>query len=243
MKEHLSTTFLLSIGGGILGFFIVSSLFSKPEANILRNISEPSAEEILVSKLPILSGKPDLWEKISADYALIFVGIQVFLNDKMARQGSGVILSSDGLIITTADLLVVGGVYQIFYGGEIYKGTVLARDFDLNLMIIKTIANYPSVVNIGNNYDYNSGREILLVGKLTDLSEPIIFSQRGVISHKTKSSIYIDTTPNYYLSGSGIIDSAGRFIGISYLRNGGVRLINIQDIDTFFKDQIDKIKQ
>src|SRR3989338_11350127 len=48
---------------------------------------------------------PDFWEKITSDQALSAVAVQSFKNGKVIKEGSGMIVSSDGMIITTFDVI------------------------------------------------------------------------------------------------------------------------------------------
>ena len=193
---------------------------------------------------PIITAIPDqgFWDKLVSESLLTSLGIQVFQVDKLVKQGSGVVVSSDGLVVTIADLSAPNAVYQVFYGDKILRGVVVARDYNLNLLLIKTDSSYSNVADL-NEREYHSGQEVILVGKLFDVSRPVVFSQRGAISYVTQKNITIDTIVDKNLYGAGVIDASGDLIGLAYLRSGKVNLIKASSVENFFQEYINKISK
>lgn len=183
---------------------------------------------------------PIPWEKLVAESALSSAGIQVFQENKLIRQGSGIIVSSDGLIVTTPDLAVAGGVFQVFHEDKVVRGSIVGIDYKANLMLVRAAASYSNVANLEVLADYKSGQEIILVGKLVDISKPTPFSQKGIVSYVTGKTIIIDSTPNKYLSGSTVVDAGGNLMGLIYLRSGKIILIGSDTIGNFLKTHLDK---
>jgi len=231
VKKIFSQILLFSFFGGVIGTF--SSVYIS--GKYLANISE------VVTPTPVISRAPSLgfWEKIISENSSTLVSIQVFQENKVTRQGSGIVVSSDGLVITVADLAAVGAVYQIFYDDKILRGTVVSRDYIHNLLLIKTDSAYPNVVDLSPK-NYNNGQEIVLVGKILDFSKPTSYSQRGTISYITDKSVLVDTIVNKNLYGHAIINTESNFIGLSYLRNGKVNLIRTNTIQNFLQEYITK---
>ena len=230
MKNFLNLLLFGFLGGviGAFGFIYFSGRYSA-------NISEAALPTPVISATPSLG----FWERIISDASLASVGIQVFQANQLAKQGSGIIVSSDGLIATVADLVVPGAVYQIFYEDRIIKGTVVSRNYNLNLLIIKTDNAYSNIATLGAN-SYNNGQEVVLVGKLMALSSPAIFSQKGTISYITEKNVILDTVADKSLYGAGVVNSDGDFIGLSYLRTGKVNLIRAGSIQNFIQEYLDK---
>ncbi|MDO8496194.1 MAG: serine protease [bacterium] len=226
MKKTFSQILLFSFFGGIVGAF--SSIYIS--GKYLANISET------VTPTPTILAAPDLgfWEKIISENSSTSVSIQVFQANKVIRQGSGIIVSSDGLVVTVGDLAVTGAVYQIFYDDKILTGTVAARDYEHNLLLIKTNNSYPNVVDLSPK-NYDNGQEVVLVGKLLDFSKPRTYSQRGTISYVTDKNINIDAVINKNLYGYAIINRESDFLGLSYLRNGRINLVRASAIQDFLQ--------
>lgn len=186
---------------------------------------------------------PGFWEKLVSDVSLSVVGIQVFQDNKLVRQGSGLIASSDGLVVTTADLGIKNAIYQIYYEDKILRADIVTADYKSNLMLLRSTASFASVARFDSLKVYQSGIETMIVGKLIDNSKPTLFSQKGLISYVTDRSVVLDSSANSYDAGSGIIDSSGSFIGLGYVRNGKILLIKTPVIDLFVKNFLaDSIK-
>ena len=233
MKKTFSQILLFSFFGGIVGAFSSVYINGKYLANISENITPA----------PIISVVPSLgfWEKIISENSSTSVGIQVFQENKVTKQGSGVIVSSDGLVVTVADLAATGAVYQIFYDDKILRGTVVSKDYNHNLLIIKTEHAYPNVVDLSPK-NCDNGQEVVLIGKLLDFSKPTAYSQRGTISYVTDKSVLIDTIVGKNLYGHAIINRESNFLGLSYLSSGRIKLVSTNAIQGFLQEYLTKSK-
>ena len=233
MRKVFIKILLFGLLGGLFGGYLFVSISNNYSANISQvAVSTPSIT---------INPAQGFWDKIVSESSFTSLGLQVFQADKLIKQGSGIIVSSDGLIVTVADLIAPGAVYQIFYGDKILRGTLIAWDYNLNLALIKTDSSYSNVVDL-NERNYDSGEEVVLAGKLFDVSKPVIFSQRGTISYITEKSAVIDTIVNKNLSGAGVIDVRGDFIGLAYLRNSRVNLVKASFVEKFFQEYLLKNK-
>ena len=231
MKKDFLRLLLFGFLGGAIGAFGSVYISGK----YLANISENLIPTPIVSLAPFLG----FWEKIISENSSISVSIQVFQENKVVRQGSGIIVSSDGLVVTVADLSATGAVYQVFYGDKILVGTVVSRDYSRNLLLIKTDYAYPNVVDLSHK-NYDNGQEVVLVGKLLDFAKPTTYSQRGTISYVTDKSVLIDTVVSKNLYGHAIINRESNFLGLSYVRNGRVNLVRTNAIQNFLQEYITK---
>lgn len=229
--KTISKLCLASLLGALLGSFV--TLYYSNQRNAFITSSLISAP---VTATPV----PELWEKISSRLSSGSVGIQVFQNNRLVRQGSGLIVSSDGLLVAPADMIISNGIYQVFYEDKIYKGAIVASSYKLNLLLLKTEALYSSVADLDISHDYQSGQEILILGKIVELSKSSVVSQKGLISYVTERSTVIDSVPNNYLLGAGIVGLDGKFIGLSYIRNGKINVVKAEAIDNFFREYLDK---
>lgn len=228
-------TIILFLGflGGLFGSYLFLNYFTEI---YLANILQPS---LLVQSLvsPVSNSSP--WEKTITDSFSGTVAVQTFLDNKIVRQGTGIVLSSDGIVATVADLEVPGAVYQIYYNDKISRGVVVKLNHGVNVLLLKTQDTYGTVVNLGSN-DYPSGREIAIVGKTFSLSELINFSQRGIISYVSNKITALDVVANHTITGASVIDLKGDIIGLSYTKNGKVNVAKSTDIKNLFNDYIAK---
>ena len=232
MKGFLTLLFFGLLGGIVGGYFFIS----------LSGFNSADISEAVVS-LPTATAIPShgFWEKIISEASLSTVGIQVFQSNRLLKQGSGIIVSSDGLIVTVGDLAASNAVYQVSYEDKIIRGKIISTDYNLNLILIKTENSYSNVASLGAD-NYHSGQEVVLMGKILDLSNSSTFSQKGMISYVTPKNVVIDTSASTNLTGTGVVDSDGYFAGLAYLRNGKVNMVRGITVDNFFKTYSSKIK-
>ncbi|KKR13757.1 MAG: Trypsin [Parcubacteria group bacterium GW2011_GWC1_39_29] len=181
------------------------------------------------------------WQKIVSETSISSVGIQSFKDNKIYKQGSGLILSSDGLIVTTYDNMPVNASgSQVFYGGKIYKPTILVRDYNRNLVLAKIVAEGLTVSRLDQSNSTQSGEELLIVGSVPFVSKPTIFSQIALLSYVTDREIVLDSTPNYYINGGKIVNGRSEVLGIVQIRSGKVTIVKSQDIDLLLKNYLNK---
>ena len=243
MINSRSKIFLIGLVGGIFGFFLTVIFFNldyvisnKLPSNITNSV------QITYTSVPLPTPVPDFWQSIVNDSSLGVVVVQVFLNNKLFIQGGGLILSSDGLIAVPAGLTVKGGIYQIYYDGKIYKGSVVKFDLFKSLALIKIDAIGLSVADL-RHVNYNSGQDVVIISKRLDLSGSIaVVSQKGMVSYVTPKNIIIDTLTSGSIIGTGVINDNGDFIGLAYLRNGKVNMVKGASINDFFKTYSVKTK-
>ena len=165
-------------------------------------------------------------------------------DNKIIKQGSGLILSSDGLIITAYDNMPLSAsISQVFYGDKIYNPAIFARDYTKNLVLIKINAENLNVSRLDQLNSLQSGDELLIVGTVPLISKPTIFSQRAMLSYVTDRDVVLDTTPNYYIGGSKVVNSRGEVLGFAEIRSGRVTIVKSQDIDIILKNYLSKAKR
>lgn len=238
MNKSLLGIFFVAIGGGILGSFLFFSIMTGNYSILTGNFSQTKEETESATLLPSPSPIPGMWERLISDSSYRSVAIQVFKDNKVIRQGGGIVVSSDGLVVTVADFLSANAVYQIFYEDQILKGSVVAWDFKSNLLLLKTSSSFSGIADLAVFSSYQTGEETTLIGRLVFFSKPIIVSQRATVSYSTDRVTIFDTTANHYLQGFQIINSSGNLLGISTLKNGKINLIKASIISDFLKDHI-----
>lgn len=228
MKKDFFWLIFFGLLGGIAGGYFFSFVVFTPA-----NISELTIPSPIVVK-----NSNNKLENIISESSLASVGIQVFESNKLIRQGSGVIISSDGFIVTVADLAIANAVYQIYYEDKIIKARIVAVDYDLNLALLEIDNHLSNIIGLSDS-EYKSGQEVTIVGKFFDLSGLTVYSQRGIISYITqKSKVVIDTLASKNLSGAMIMGDDGKFFGLAYLRNENIIMVRAASLDEFFTNYI-----
>jgi putative serine protease PepD len=142
--------------------------------------------------------------------------------------GSGVVIRSDGYILTNAH--VVNGATSITVttsGGKTYTGTVVGTDTDSDLAVVKVNANGLTPAAFADSGKVAVGQLVVAVGSPLGLSGTVT---SGVISALDRtidtgsssggsSAIYnalqTDTAINPGNSGGALVDSSGAVVGIT----------------------------
>jgi small nuclear ribonucleoprotein (snRNP)-like protein len=221
--------------GGIAALVLVLSLPGSGSFvfSLIRNdLVDFLGTEPVPTPTPVVVSS-DFWQKIVSDHVLSTVAIQSFKGGKLVREGSGIVISSDGVMLTTFDVVAGADVYQVLHGDKILRAQLVRYDDFKNLALLKVAVADMSVTRIERSYQFQPGQDVVVSGKMVELSTPVVFAQRGMVSYILSKDIIIDTKPSYFLSGSKVINNLGVVVGMSYLRSETVRLITTEAMDDF----------
>lgn len=140
---------------------------------------------------------------------------------KRAAAGSGVIISSDGYIVTNNH--VVDGADELTVtlneNSKEYSARIIGADKTIDLALIKIDAkNLPAIV-IANSDDVKIGEWVLAVGNPLGLNNTVT---AGIVSAKARSMgqgvssmIQTDAAINQGNSGGALVNTRGELIGIN----------------------------
>ena len=170
----------------------------------------------------------------------------------MHAQGSGFLISSDGLILTNAH--VVDGAKQVMVklsDHREFKAKVLGADASSDIAVLKVEAHGLSSVHIGNSDQLGVGDYVLAIGEPFGLEET---ATAGIVSAKGRSLpgdgyvpfIQTDAAVNPGNSGGPLFDANGLVVGINaqiYSNSGGYQGVSFAipiNLAVQIKDQIVK---
>ena len=143
--------------------------------------------------------------------------------------GSGVIISSDGKIITNAHVVVYEDnnlfdkvEIRLSYEDEYREVSIVKYDIDKDLALLKL--DNVEVKSIKANTSYSYGDKVYAIGNGSNygisITEGIISNPKLTveISNKSVIAIQCDLTISEGNSGGALLDSKGRLIGITTFR-------------------------
>ncbi|HEY3809070.1 MAG TPA: DegQ family serine endoprotease [Steroidobacteraceae bacterium] len=148
----------------------------------------------------------------------------------MHGQGSGFIISPDGLVLTNAHVVKdADSVTVKLTDHREFKAKVLGSDTTSDLAVLKIDAHGLTPVRIGNSDQLNVGDYVLAIGAPFGLEET---ATAGIVSAKGRSLpndgavafIQTDAAVNPGNSGGPLFDSSGAVVGINsqiYTNSGG----------------------
>ena len=152
-------------------------------------------------------------------------------------QGSGVVLSEDGYIITNNHVVEGGSAYKVTVGGETYDAELVGADPSSDVAVLKAKdASGLTVMELGDSDDLTIGEWVMTLGSPFGLEQSVA---TGIVSATSRSQIMdaqesmqsggtgnvtiypnmiqTDAAINPGNSGGALVDSEGRLIGINTL--------------------------
>jgi serine protease Do len=167
-------------------------------------------------------------------------------------QGSGFIISPDGLLLTNAH--VVAGAKSVtvkLADHREFKAKVLGADASSDIAVLKIDAHELNTVELGNSDQLAVGDYVLAIGEPFGLEET---ATAGIVSAKGRSLpgdgyvpfIQTDAAVNPGNSGGPLFDAAGHVVGINaqiYSNSGGYQGVSFAipiNVAVQIKDQIVK---
>lgn len=137
--------------------------------------------------------------------------------------GSGVIITNDGRIITNNHVVEnMKDIYVVLYNNKSYKATLLYRNEDLDLALIKINCTNLKPIQFEKMENISAGDEVIAIGT------PLYFGwsnsvSKGVISglnrpvDETYTFLQTDASINPGNSGGPLINMDGKLVGINTL--------------------------
>jgi serine protease Do len=170
----------------------------------------------------------------------------------MHAQGSGFLVSSDGIVLTNAH--VVDGAKEVtvkLSNHREYKAKVLGADRSSYIAVLKIDAHDLPTVQLGDSNQLNVGDYVLAIGEPFGLEET---ATAGIVSAKGRSLpgdgyvpfIQTDAAVNPGNSGGPLFDANGNVVGINaqiYTNSGGYEGVSFAipiNLAVQVKDQIVK---
>lgn len=167
--------------------------------------------------------------------SVVNVSVSQVQTDFLGRQfsaeisnGSGVVISEDGYILTNFHVIEGGDTFVVTAGADDYDATVVGTDPSSDLAVIKIQATGLKAIKIGDSSKVKVGQWIMAVGSPFGLEKSVTsgivsaLKRSETMQAATGASIYsnmiqIDAAINPGNSGGALVDSDGRLIGINTL--------------------------
>jgi S1-C subfamily serine protease len=147
-------------------------------------------------------------------------------------EGSGLVLTSDGLIITLAELVPLNSELTFSIDGEKIKipFQILKRDSEINLALIKLEKTRLSTVGFVDLAKLKPGESVFLVG-----ATPSGFKvNEGIVTRFDEDLIETNIFEENSLAGSPLLDIEARILGLNSInKEGKVIAIPVSVIRTF----------
>ncbi|MCM1132119.1 MAG: trypsin-like peptidase domain-containing protein [Ruminococcus flavefaciens] len=138
--------------------------------------------------------------------------------------GSGVILTSDGYIVTNAHVLSATGYHDVHTADEkIYSAKVIGRDSKTDIAVLKVNSDDLSPAILGDSDEVMVGEQVIAVGNPAGLSNTVTDGIVSAVNRKVRSDstgfemdciqTNADISPGN--SGGALVNMYGQVIGIT----------------------------
>jgi len=223
--------FILGIFGGIFAdqilwpYFVERPLFY--QYRLEKNpIYVTERKEITIQENTALKNAIEKVEKV-------VIGIKTETKQGKTLEGSGLILTSDGLIVTLADLVPQGSNFSFFVEGKLVPFQILKRDLKENLALIKIEAGNLPTVSFFNFEKLKLGERVFLVGIVQPPNGGWVVNE-GIVKSFDDEKIETNIFEKENLSGSPLFDIEGNVLGLNEIDSQGkVIAIPISKIKSF----------
>ena len=213
----IACIFVLGAAGGIWAqAFLLPYLASLPAFQNVKFIQEWNARTVLVQPISRISvAEPAALEKTveKSEKAVVLV------QSSTSRKGSGLIVTSDGLILTRASLVPSGfGVSVLFdQDQETVPAQVLKRDAANNLALLKVEKTNLPTAGFVKEGELKPGMKLVLLARTdagTTINEGVVRSVAGGLIQSTMTETASST-------GAAIFTVEGRVAGIAAIASSG----------------------
>ena len=162
------------------------------------------------------------------------VGVKTKTNEGTILEGSGLIVTSDGLMVTLADLVPQGSGFSFFVEGKAIGFQILKRDLKQNLALVKIEgANLPTV-SFADLEKMKPGERVFLVGAVFNDIQPSKTVNEGIVKSFDKDFIKTNIFEEKSLAGSPLFNINAEVLGINTIDSeGSVTAIPISKIKQF----------
>ena len=236
--------FVCSVAFGVAG---LNSLVVDIDSTTSGSVTETStpvvdAPDLVVSNKPTnVSGNVDntsalsgerVYEKVSPSV----VGIVVYssaTNTTASGEGSGVIISSDGYIVTNSHVIENAKLIEVVLNNnERYTAKLMGNDAQTDLAVIKIDAENLVKAELGNSDELKPGEVVYAIGNpggiefANSITNGIISGVDRIITNSSSgylmTCIQTNAAINPGNSGGALVDSYGRVVGISVAKLSNV---------------------
>lgn len=167
------------------------------------------------------------------------IGVKTKTAEGKVLEGSGLIVTSDGLAVTLADLVPQGANFSFFVGGNPVSYQILKRDLKNNLALIKIGETNLPTASFADFAKIKLGERVFLVGNIFEAAtsagyELIPLADEGIIQSFNENLITTNIFSRTLISGSPLFNIEGEVLGINTIdAEGTVITIPVSKIKTF----------
>jgi len=162
----------------------------------------------------------------------IVVGVRSEMKMGKFTEGSGLIVTSDGLMVTLAELVPLGSDFSFFVDGQEVHFQILTRKNGLAL--VKLEEKNLATASFANLENLKLGERVFLVGTIFEKTKPSKIVNEGIVKSFSEDFIKTNIFEKYIIAGSPLFNIEGEILGINTIDlEGKVIAIPVSQIKEF----------
>lgn len=223
--------FVLGIGGGIFADQILWPYFIERPLFYQYRLNQPPVyvterNEIIIEENIALQ---DAVEKVKNSV----IRLQTKTKNGKVLGGSGLVVTSDGLIVTFSDLIPQCETFSFFANNKVSSYQVLKRDPKENLALVKLEEKNLPTVAFADLDKIRLGERVFLVAAVESLSEGWLVNE-GIIKTFDKDFIQTSIFEKGLAKSSPLFNIKGEALGLNILDSSGqIQTLPIKKIRDF----------
>lgn len=142
-------------------------------------------------------------------------GTVVGIKSSGARAGSGLVYTSDGLIVTLSSLVPAGWRITVYpEGKDPLLAQILKRDVKNNLALLKIEDGELKTTGFVDNGGVLLGEQVVLLAKVIEGKESVALVNIGIVKKIGEDSLATSMVERENVDGSPVFDIEGRVVGL-----------------------------
>ena len=151
-----------------------------------------------------------------------------------ALNGSGLVITSDGLIVSLANLGILDSDFQCFVEGKEVSWQILKKDLKNNLALIKVNKTNLKTSGFADLEKIKLGERVFLSGVIFEKGVPKKVVNEGIIKSFDENSIETNIFEENQVSGAPLFNIEGEVLGLAIIDKAGkVSAIPVSKIKEF----------
>ena len=220
MRDKISKLliiFVLGMGGGIFAsqivwpYLVEKQIFNQygilPETQIIE-----TRETIIQENTALVNAIPKVQNAVA--------GVKSTISGR-AVEGSGFVLTTDGMMVTFADLVGTASTTQIHIDGKTYAFQVLKKDLKKNLILLKLDGSNFKTARLADPQKIKLGQRVFLLANIFTQGVPAMMANEGIVKSFDQDLIKTNITDKSALKGSSLFDIEGNFLGLNLVDSVG----------------------
>lgn len=225
----------------IIGIFFIGAIGGIFAEQILWPyfVERPLFYKYRLEKPPVyVTKKITIQENVALEDAIekvknTVIGVRTKISTKKVLEGSGLIVTADGLVVTLAELVPQGSDFSFFWEGEKKHFQILKRDLKNNLALVKIKEKSLPTAGFANLEKIKLGERVFLVGATQSPNRNLVVNE-GIVKSFGEDFIETNIIEKNTLAGSPLFDIEGQCLGLNTInKEGRVITIPISKIKKF----------